>query len=161
YLQFIYMRNAYHFYSPQPGPASVLVFLLKTETGIDPQTNKPTYDTHWVVLPKRPADLKDPLGLTYYRYLAVTEQVARATPALRSNTFEAEEMRKRRQLAFLQIPRHPVDELDYQYQLLQPEIARYIVPSYASHVILENTPNKDVAAKTTVKMYRVQHNTLG
>ena len=38
YLQFIYQRNAYHFYSPDPGPASVLVFLLKTETGTDPVT---------------------------------------------------------------------------------------------------------------------------
>jgi hypothetical protein len=161
YLQFIYMRNAYHFYSPQPGPASVLVFLLKTETGTNPITGKKQYETKWVVLPRRPADVKDPLGLTYYRYLAVTEQVARATPALRSQTFEANEMRKRRQLAFLQIPQHPTDELDYQYQLLQPEVARYVVPSYASHVIIDNTPDAKTAAKTTVKMYRVQHNTMG
>src|SRR5262249_54921240 len=28
YLQFIYMRNAYQFYSPNPRPASVLAFLL-------------------------------------------------------------------------------------------------------------------------------------
>lgn len=161
YLQFLYLRNAYHFYSPQPGPASVLAFLLKTEIGTDPKTGEKQYETRWVVLPRRPADLKDPLGLTYYRYLAVTEQVARATPALRSNTFESREMRKRRELVSIAIPPHPSDELDFQYQLLQPEVARYVVPSYASHVILENTPNKEVAAKTTVKMYRLQHNTMG
>src|SRR5437667_416198 len=28
YLQFMYLRNAYHFYSPEPGPASLLCFLL-------------------------------------------------------------------------------------------------------------------------------------
>ena len=55
---------------------------------------------------------------------------------------------------------HPTDEQVVQYQLLQPEVARFIVPSYASHVILENTPNKEVAAKTTVKIYRLQHNTM-
>jgi hypothetical protein len=160
YLQFLYLRNAYHFYSPQPGPASLLVFLLRTEVGEDPNTHEKRYETRWVVLPRRPADVKDPLGLSYYRYLALTEQVARATPALRANTFEAKEMRQRRELVSLAIPPHPSDPLDIQYQLLQPEVARYVVPSYASHIILESTPNKDVAAKTTVKMYRMQHNTL-
>jgi len=157
YLQFLYLRNAYHFYSPQPGPASILVFLLKTET-IDPVTGEKRYKTQWVVLPKRPNDVKDPMGLTYYRRLSLTEQVARATPAVRSLTAEAREMRARRQL--VPIPLHPTDELDIQYQLLQPEVARYIVPSYASHVILENTPDKESAAKTTVKIYRLQHNTM-
>ena len=62
YLQFIYQRNAYHFYSPDPGPASVLVFMLKTETGTDPVTGSKQYKTEWVVIPKRPADVRDPLG---------------------------------------------------------------------------------------------------
>lgn len=201
YLQFLYLRNAYHFYSPQPGPASVLVFFLKTEaetphytTGtamnwddlrdakIVPEKARQLresvrpedaqkledilagkterYSEKWIVLPRRPADVKDPLGLTYYRYLAITEQVARATPALRANTFEAEEMRKRRRLVSVAIPLHPTDEPDIQYQLLQSDVARYVAPSYASHVILENTRDKDEAARTTVKMYRVQHNTM-
>jgi hypothetical protein len=181
YLQFLYLRNAYHFYSPQPGPASLLVFQLTTyelrpKVGSDGKPGMETLadiralesderakriqKTQWIVLPRRPADVKDPLGLSYYRYLALTEQVARATPALRANTFEAKEMRQRRELVSLAIPPHPSDPLDIQYQLLQPEVARYVVPSYASHVIIENTPDKDVAARTTVKMYRVQHNTL-
>ena len=42
----------------------------------------------------------------------------------------------------------------------QAEVARFILPSYASHVILENTPDKDAAAKTTVKVYRLKHNTM-
>jgi hypothetical protein len=160
YLQFLYLRNAYHFYSPQPGPASVLVFLLKTETGTDPQTGEKTYETKWVVLPRRPADIKDPLGLTYYRYLAITEQVAHGTPGLRANTDEAEEMRQRRRMVAHLIPIHPLDELDLQYQMMQPDVARYVLPSYASHVILEHTPDAKTAAKTTVKIYRLQHNTM-
>ena len=47
YLQFVYLRNAYHFYSPDPGPASVLAFLLKTETGTDPQTGQKQYKTEY------------------------------------------------------------------------------------------------------------------
>ncbi len=188
YLQFLYLRNAYHFYSPQPGPASVLVFLLTTyepqpklgpdgkpqldEAGrqvmetladiraLDPaERAKRVKKTEWVILPRRPADIKDPLGLTYYRYLAVTEQVARGAPGLQSFTFERTEMLQRRVL--VPIPLHPTDPQDVQYQLLQSDVVRYVVPSYASHVVLENTPNVEAAAMTTVKMYRLQHNTMG
>jgi hypothetical protein len=111
YLQFIYMRNAYHFYSPEPGPASVLVCLLKTETGTDDNGQK-QYTTKWVVLPKRPADVKDPLGLTYYRRLSITEQLARASAGLIQSTNAAEknEMLPRRQAVSHLIPMHPVEE---------------------------------------------------
>jgi hypothetical protein len=162
YLQFVYMRNAYHFYSPQPGAASVLVFLLKTETGTDPATGEKQYTTQWVVLPKRPADVKDPLGLTYYRRLSLTEQLARGSPGLRAATFERTEMYQRRMIVAgpNAIPIHPTDDIESQYQLPQPEVARFVLPSYASHVILEHTPDKATAAKTTVKVYRVQHNTM-
>jgi hypothetical protein len=162
YLQFVYMRNAYHFYSPQPGAASVLVFLLKTETGTDPATGEKQYKTQWVVLPKRPGDVKDPLGLTYYRRLSLTEQLARGSPGLRAATFERSEMYQRRMIVAgpNAIPIHPTDDIEIQYQLPQPEVARFVLPSYASHVILEHTPDKATAAKTTVKVYRVQHNTM-
>ena len=160
YLQFLYMRNAYHFYSPEPGAASVLVFLVKAETGRDAATGEKQYDTKWVVLPKRPGDVKDPLGLTYYRRLSITEQLARGTPGLRSATFEAREMVARRQLALAAIPKHPTDPEEIQFQLPQPDVVRFVLPSYASHVILESTPDAATALKTTVKVYRMQHNTM-
>ncbi|MCI0702827.1 MAG: hypothetical protein L0241_17235 [Planctomycetia bacterium] len=159
YLQFIYLRNAYHFYSPEPGPASVLVCLLKTETGSDPVTGEKQYKTQWIVLPKRPADIKDPLGLTYYRRLSLTEQVARAYPALESgaDTFEKRELLTRRRNTV--IPLHLQMAHTRQYRLPQPEVARYVLPSYASHVILEYVPTEELS-KTTVKVYRLEHSTL-
>ena len=39
-------------------------------------------------------------------------------------------------------------------------MTRYLLPSYASHIILENTPDKETAAKTTVKIYRLEHRTM-
>ncbi|MBP3957124.1 hypothetical protein J8F10_17810 [Gemmata sp. G18] len=160
YLQFLYLRNAYHFYSPEPGPASVIVCLLKTETGTDAQGRK-VYETRWVVLPKRPADVKDPLGLTYYRRLSITEQIARATPALLQPVHVAEknEMLPRRRMVLRSIPLHPAEEETIQYRLPQPEVARFVLPSYASHIILENTDAAG-AGKTTVKIYRLEHKTL-
>lgn len=163
YLQFVYLRNAYHFYSPEPGPASVLAFLLKTETDeIDPETHKNRYTTKWVVLPTRPADIRDPLGLGYYRLLALNEQLARGNHllAMPANQFETSEMSLRRHRVQHIIPFHPAEPSVVQYKLPSPEVARYLLPSYASHVILWNTPDKATAAKTTVKMYRMEHRDL-
>src|SRR5207253_1746454 len=78
----------------------------------------------------------------------------------RSTPFEGREILSRRLLVSSAIPLHPNEEQEHQYQLAQPEIARFVLPSYASHVILEHTPNKEVAARTTVKVYRLQHNTM-
>ncbi|HEY1189655.1 MAG TPA: hypothetical protein VGE74_18555, partial [Gemmata sp.] len=161
YLQFVYMRNAYHFYSPEPGPASILVFMLKTETGTDSRGRR-QYKTQWVVLPKRPDDVKDPLGLTYYRRLSITEQLARVTPGLiqTTNASEKNEMIPRRRAVAHLIPMHPGEEDYSQYRLPQPEVARFVLPSYASHVILEHT-DQATAGKTTVKVYRLEHRTMG
>ncbi|MBY0461230.1 MAG: hypothetical protein K2V38_28230, partial [Gemmataceae bacterium] len=130
------------------------------EAGTDAQGRK-VYETKWVALPKRPADVKDPLGLTYYRRLSITEQVARATPGLlgTSNAAERREMRVRRELAAFQIPPHPTEEEFTQYRLPQPEVARFVIPSYAAHVILDHT-TPEAAGKTTVLVYRVEHRTL-
>jgi hypothetical protein len=159
YLQFVYLRNAYHFYSPEPGPASILVFLLKTETGTDAQGRK-QYATRWIVVPKRPGDVRDPLGLTYYRRLSITEQVARSVPyGLATHPYERLDLIARRRQVPIPSPRTD-DEFLMQYRLPQPEVARYVIPSYASHVILEHTTAEE-AKKTTVKMYRLEHSTMG
>jgi hypothetical protein len=163
YLQFVYLRNAYHFYSPEPGAASVLVFLLKTEVGRD-EAGHPKYKTRWVVTPRRPADVKDPLGLTYYRRLSITEQVARGSPglAMPANYYEKVELIGRRKLVRGAIPLpESYEEQIVQYRLPMPEVARFVIPSYASHVIMENTADTDEARRTTVKMYRLEHSTLG
>jgi hypothetical protein len=161
YLQFIYQRNAYHFYSPDPGPASILAFLLKTETGTNPMTGAKQYKTEWVVVPKRPDDVRDPLGLTYYRRLSLTEQLARGTPGvIVPDQFEKKEMMVRREAKRGAIPYHPFDALGMQYKLPNPDVARFLIPSYASHVIIEREPSKELAAKTTVKVYRLEHQTM-
>ncbi|MCS7020233.1 MAG: hypothetical protein NZU63_00220 [Gemmataceae bacterium] len=170
YLQFIYMRNAYHFYSPEPGPASVLVFLLRTDTGqrvqaIDPQTGNPyerkIYKDQWIVMPRRPDDVRDPLGLSYYRRLSLTEQLARGSPGvIVPEIFEKSEVQARRLSRLSLIPLHPTEPIGLQYRLPNSDVMRYLLPSYASHVILYHTPDAETAARTTVKIYRLEHRTL-
>jgi hypothetical protein len=167
YLQFVYLRNAYHFYSPEPGPASLLAMLLKTESGVEQLadgTTRKTYEYRWVVLPRRPADVRDPLGLTYYRRLSLTEQVARGVPglALPADQFEKHEVRQRRlNVAIPLVSLGPGEDPVTQYRVPHPDIMRFVIPSYAQHVIMNNTPDDDeVRRKTTVKIYRIEHRTL-
>lgn len=158
YLNFVYLRNAYHFYSPNPGPSSILAFFLKTEIGPD-ETGKMQYETRWVVMPSRPADIRDPLGLGYFRRLSLTEQVARGGNNLAGRS-EKMELEQRRLVETTKIPIHPLYTAEAQYRLPDSHVIRYVLPSYASHIILEETPDAATAAKTTVKIYRLEHMTL-
>lgn len=168
YLQFIYMRNAYHFYSPEPGPASLMACLVKTEVGTETTADgraRKKYETRWVVLPKRPADVRDPLGLSYFRRLSLSDQISRGMPDFSTASFEKTEVRARRfQLTIpgseTYYPLHPNEPEVVQYRLPTPEVARFLLPSYAQYLILEHTPDADAAARTTLRIYRLEHRTL-
>jgi len=91
----------------------------------------------------------------------LTEQLARGTLGLFvPDQFEKKEMTNRRTAKQGVIPLHPVDPVGFQYKLPYPDVARFLIPSYASHVIVKHTPNKEVAARTTVKLYRLEHRTM-
>jgi hypothetical protein len=69
-------------------------------------------------------------------------------------------MYARRNSMIFRIPYHPTDPQLIQYRLPNSDISRYVLPSYASHVIVWHTPDKETAAKTTVKVYRLEHRDL-
>ncbi len=161
YLSFVYMRNAYHFYSPEPGPASILCVLVKYDE-IDPATKKPV--AQWVILPQRAEHMKDPLGLTYYRRLSLTEMISGTIPGLFSaESFEKLDARQRR-LAIASgvggkepIPLAPPEfEPEYnQYKVPRPDVSRYLLPAYARHLAVEYAaPGRKV---TGVRIYRLEH----
>src|SRR5262249_51824377 len=86
YSELVYLKNAYHFYSPEPGPATQIWFCIYYRTTkIDPKTgdfvrNPETGeydfgDSYWYKLPRRPDDIKDPLAVSYYRRLSLTMQL--------------------------------------------------------------------------------------
>lgn len=162
YLMFMYLRNAYHFYSPEPGPASLIAALvIFDKPGVD---GKP--EAQWYTLPLREEHMKDPLGLTYFRRLSITEQAAQSIPATQT-TFELNAVQQRRLKAAGQIlggmPNYPQIPLApdvfepqaYQYRQPRPDISRYLLPSYANHIMKrESTPERKAVA---VKLYRLEH----
>src|SRR5437660_1738064 len=79
------------------GPASLLYCLVTYDT-IDPKTGKP--EAEWLKIPTRGEHLKDPLALTYYRRLSVTEQVSQTIPDyVTPASFEKLDVRVRRMKA--------------------------------------------------------------
>jgi hypothetical protein len=147
YLQFMVLNNAYHFYSPEPGPACLLWFHLTYADGSD----------RWVQVPNR-AETRDPLALDYYRRLPITESVNQlaAVPAVPFETA------RRRVLAgaFDGIP--SPDEI----ALHLPGVPQYRVPidnavrllqSYARFAARAHSHADPGVAVTGVKVYRVVH----
>jgi hypothetical protein len=69
YLEFMYLNNAYHFYSPEPGPPSLLWFCVEYVDGGG------RHFTHWKKVP----DIDEygrhsyPLGLVYQRRLSLSQ----------------------------------------------------------------------------------------
>jgi hypothetical protein len=151
YLQFVYLNNAYHFYSPEPGPPTLLWFRLEYADG----------SYRWVKTPNRE---EFPTRLAYQRRLALTESTNQllATPAgaQLDNLLLKRNMASNRRA--VPIPVHPDWMIAFQYrppnlysQKMLSAYARYVAnaPEYRS----ETDPDQKV---TGVKVYRVIHNML-
>jgi hypothetical protein len=190
YSTFAYLGNAYHFYSPEPGPASHLFFLIYYEryevdektgkevidpaTGkpkpiLDPATGKPKIEAGWETMPRRPEQVKDPLGVSYYRRLALTELVAGTIPDyMTPASFEKSDAYKRRTdvdrglvtgYPKIPIPYPPDGDPPYsQYRVPQVDKSRYLLPSYARHMLIEYTRPGWQAVR--LKLYRLEHRIL-
>ncbi len=147
HLLFCYTNNAYQFYSPEPGPASLLWFCIETKDG----------QKTWYKVPRKPETHLDPLGVEFYRRLSITEATNQTY-----NFGPSAETLENRQRVFT-IPVHPSLAMNQQYRPLQ-EHARRILASYVRHVAwkfdrdLESNPDSDEIQ--SIKVYRVLHEML-
>jgi hypothetical protein len=161
YARFLYLINAYHFYSPDPGPASHLFFYIEYETDEDETDEKTgqvkrTADgtpvkvktAEWVDMPRRNTEYRDPLGMSYYRRLSLTELVSQAPPggvtAFSVEKANAVQRRRDNQLGLTGLPVPGAvgygNEIDLsQYRVPLPHIRRQLLPTYARHVALAHT----------------------
>jgi hypothetical protein len=141
YLQFMYLNNAYHFYSPDPGPANLLWFCITYSSG----------EPKWIVMPRRPADVKDPLALTYYRRLSLTEQ----TNSFGNAAMATDDVTQRRMALANHIPLHPDRLPAMQYRLPGDGVRKQLLPSYVRYMARANAEsNRTIVG---IKVYRVEH----
>jgi len=136
YLELTYLVNAYHFYSPEPGPATQLWFYVKYDDG----------SNEWFKTP-RPGE--PPLKLEYFRRLSLAEYANQRMPA-------APVPREKFEERILAGRKDGVSE-----HMTLPDIVQYQEPSLSSKIVLESyarrmfhhppTPTKAVAG---VRIYR-------
>jgi hypothetical protein len=174
YMRFMYLSNAYHFYSPDPGPSSHLFCLITWETNEQAVTAEgaPKFNADgtpdmtksgWVELPRRDTQFKDPLGLTYYRRLSLTELVSGSVPSnLTIASFEKNESYRRRAEVAAQptnyIPFSPLEPRETQLRIPNSEISERLFPSYARHIASSySSPGRRVLR---MKLYRVVHHVV-
>jgi hypothetical protein len=159
YLQFAYMNNAYQFYSPDPGPACELWVCLeyKPEGKADDPDAEREYA--WIYLPTRRQHFNDPFGLTLYRRLSLTENVAQYhQPGYTPLAIEQNAMLARRHQN-AQDRQHGIPRIGYPVEQERREpndlVTEHVLPSFARHLAKANArPGKEV---TSMKIYRVLH----
>jgi hypothetical protein len=154
YLQFLYLNNAYHFYSPEPGPASLLWFCVKYDDGT------PDF---WYKVPRRPEDVKDPLAVEYYRRLSLTEQTAQCLPP--STWVTPFSLAARQQIAVSgdparkvpRIPMHPLLDASVQRRVPDERPREHVIPAFIRFVA-RHAPNPEHVR--AIKLYRLEHRIL-
>ena len=144
YLQFLYLNNAYHFYSPEPGPPSVVWFHIRYQNG----------KVKWFKIPDRD---NDPVPLHHTRLLSVTENTATLFQRLPWNANVVAAIRASREQAAKDYD-FPLDEsimpINSQYQ--EPELySKKLIESYVRHVAATYPSLGDAAnAVKSIKVYR-------
>jgi hypothetical protein len=163
YLQFMYLNNAYRFYSPEPGPASLLWFCIEYEPNPDGSRN-----LRWVKVPAmdkdgnhiRPDDSRLWPNVEYTRRLSLAESTSFPGPsiwnipnadALITARDQEADRKHLPSLRKLNIP------LDFQYR--EPnDLSKKWIAQYARHVAHnyrhQTKPDLDVIG---VKVYKVLH----
>jgi hypothetical protein len=165
YLQSMYLINAYHFYSPDPGPANLLWFCVRYEDD----------SLRWLKIPNRN---ESPVPMHYQRMLALTEstnslnprppltedeirlelqRLRGAMPIPRSQ----EEIQRKRMAAGQHFLPKPIPWLplpmSMQYAEPQP-YSRMMLSSYARYVAHHFPHELDPSVPVkSMKIYRVQH----
>jgi len=159
YLQFTYMNNAYQFYSPDPGPACELWVCIEYKPegkADDPDAER---ECVWYYVPVRQRHFVDPLGLTFYRRLSLTENVAQfQAPGYVPLQIEQNGVLARRHQNAQDrehgIPRAGAS-VEIERRVPNEQVTQQILPSFARHLAKEFArPGKEV---TSLKIYRVLH----
>jgi hypothetical protein len=179
YLTFMYLTNAYHFYSPDPGPPTLLWFYVKYSDG----------QYRWIKLPNRE---ESPINLHHQRLLAAAEMshAPAGLPLIMSNIPEWEEKFNHKYEILPGIPHESWERIyqrremgahlhykdsnghDAPIQMVQDllpiaqygepqEIARRLIASYARHIARTSPHPEDPEVPVSyVRVYQVIHNLI-
>ncbi|GEM_PF-5566107 len=172
YLEFLYLNNAYHFYSPQPGPSSYVWFRLYYTDSNGQQLG------HWYKIPKLSDDgyHGHPVSLEYQRHLSIAENTMPTDPFLPEGVvFEkaaakrmawTPEAAKKDPIVGVNPPKHevlvplnPTIPKSQQYFMPKPHVKR-LMETFARHVLHKKQAEFPDRQYTSVRIYRVVHQVI-
>lgn len=142
HLVFCYTNNAYQFYSPEPGPASLLWFCIEGHDG----------QRVWFKMPRKPETRLDPLAVQFFRRLSITES-ANQNYSLASVPQQSLE---RRYQSVPQFPFHPEVPQQHQFRLPQDNVRRWISSFVRRVALMYGGPER----VKSIRLYRVMHQSL-
>ncbi len=151
YLQFMYLNNAYHFYSPEPGPPSLVWFHIKYADG----------QVKWFKIPHRD---EDPIPIHHTRLLSITESTSVTVPQQQLDLARWSDLRSSRERAGevfgIEVAPDNVMPISLQYQEAQL-FSQKMIESYVRHVAGEfpylGDPGNPVKS---IKVYRLRHSII-
>lgn len=148
YLHFLYMNNAYHFYSPEPGPATLVWYRVDYSDG----------KSRWIRLPHR-GDA--PVPLIYQRLVSVCDATNMASGFTPGNYYS--ELLPKRTAAGLenhpQIPPLPSDiQAAYAFREPTPNVKK-LLSTYTRHIAktYPNPVDNPSATISKIRVYRLTH----
>jgi hypothetical protein len=146
YLQVVGLTNAYHFYSPEPGPPTLVWFRIQYESG----------RSRWVKLPYWE---QSAVPLHYQRRLSLTEACNQSLPQPNERTMTTMLERRNREGQVQGIPIHPDVILGLQYR--EPTVYSRLMISAFVRYIARRYPEIDDEGRPakikSVRVYRVVH----
>jgi hypothetical protein len=146
YLEVAYLTNAYHFYSPSPGPATAMWFFITYDDGA----------TRWYNIPKRE---DHPLGIEYQRRLSITEYASGGLEPVMNPPRELT-LRRYRAGQLDGIPMHALLTEADQFRVPNAN-TKMVLESYARRVARSIPHLTDPTRRAvSVKIYRLPHNFL-
>ncbi len=153
YLNLVYMTNAYHFYSPDPGTSTVMWFAVQYSDG----------KYKWIKLPDK-ADC--PIGMAYQRANCIPEHSFYSNGRdFSSDPWQDISSRRdagsRRLYKPNKKPIPSVVGLDLNWQYQYPSnVSQKQIASLARHIWHIPSAQREGATITSVKVYRVRINVL-
>lgn len=147
YLQFVYLNNAYHFYSPEPGPPSFMWYRIDYADG----------ERRWL---RYPDDMRSPVRMHFQRLLSIGES-ANQPSGREPDQLRAEEIHQRigQMLRMPELPR------DFFVPVAWRDPApntRILLGSYVRSVG-ERFPKSDKSGADIleIRLWRVVHSIIG
>jgi hypothetical protein len=145
YLEFMYVGNAYHFYSPEPGPATQFWAHIMYDDGTSQWFKTPRRDMH-------------PLAIEYTRRLSLTESISQAG-VVSPDEVRQRAVRRAQAGQALGIPGHP--RFPESLQFRPPSTySRRMLESYARFLARYPHPENPDSKVTGIKFYRAIHQIL-